>query len=217
MCGRYKGPEDWAELHAVLSGFVPPREQMDLPMEIRPTNKVPVVVQSMDGYEVAYMRWGLVPGFYKGAIKDWKATTFNARLEEIGDKPTYRTPWRRKSFCLIPAAYFWEWSGPHPTQKGKKQRWRIGRADNHQMVFAGLYDTAATEDGVVTSCTMLTHGSGADMSALHDREPAILHPDEWEPYLAGRLDRDLTEPVGAGTLRLSKEDGFDGVATGVLI
>lgn len=38
------------------------------------------------------------------------------------------------------------------------------------------------------------------MSALHDREPAILHPDEWEPYLAGRLDRDLTEPVGGRDL-----------------
>lgn len=85
------------------------------------------------------------------------------------------------------------------------------------MMFAGLYDTATTADGVVTSCTMLTHAAGADMSALHDREPAILHPDEWEPYLAGRLDRDLTEPVGAGTLRLSKEDGFDEAAQGLLI
>jgi hypothetical protein len=39
----------------------------------------------------------------------------------------------------------------------------------------------------------------------------------WEPYLAGRLDRDLTEPVGAGTLQLSKEDGFDEAAQGLLI
>ena len=56
--------------------------------------------------------------------------------------------------------------------------------------------------------SLLTHAAGADMSALHDREPAILHPDEWEPYLAGRLGRDLAEPVGAGTLQLSKEDGL---------
>lgn len=26
---------------------------------------------------------------------------------------------------------------------------------------------------------MLTHAAGADMSALHHREPAILHLDEW--------------------------------------
>ena len=66
----------------------------------------------------------------------------------------------------------------HPTDKRKTQRCRMGRADNHQMMFAGLYDTATTADGVVTSCTMLTHAAGADMSALHGREPAILHPDE---------------------------------------
>jgi hypothetical protein len=36
------------------------------------------------------------------------------------------------------------------------------------------------------------------MSVLHDREPAILQPDEWELYLAGRLDRDLKEAVGQG-------------------
>ena len=65
--------------------------------------------------------------------------------------------------------------------------------------------------------SLLTHAGGADMSALHDREPAILHPDEWEPYLAGALDRDLAEPMGAGALRLSKEDGFDEAAQGLLI
>lgn len=217
MCGRYKGPEDWAQLHAVLSGFVLPAEKIDLPIEIRPTNRVPIVVPSATGYEVIAARWGLVPSFHKGTLKEWKAATFNARLEEIAHKATYRTPWRRKQFCLMPAAYFWEWSGPHPTDKGKKQRWSIGRADNHQMMFAGLYDNATTAGGVVTSCTMFTHASGADMSALHEREPAMLHPDEWESFLAGRLDRDLTEPVSEGTLRMAKEDSFDAPVTGILL
>lgn len=208
MCGRYKGPESWEELHRVLSGFVPPK-QFDLPLEFRPTNKVPIVVPSTTGYEVISARWGLVPGFYTGTLKEWKALTFNARLEEVADKPSYRTAWRRKQFCLMPAAYFWEWSGPHPTEKGKKQRWSIGRADNHQMMFAGLYENATTADGVVTSCTMFTHAAGADMAPLHDREPAILHPDEWEAFLSGRLDRDLQEPVPPGNLRIAKDDSFD--------
>lgn len=216
MCGRYKGPESWAELNAVLSGFVP-AQQMDLPLEFRPTNHVPIVLPTATGYEVTQARWSLIPPFFTKTLKEWTWPTFNARLEDIDTKRTFQNAWRRKQFCLMPADYFWEWSGPHPTDKKKKQRWRISRADNHQLVFAGLYENANTADGLVTSCTILMHGCGDDMRPLHEREPTILHPDEWEPFLAGRLDRDLQDPVSAGTLRVTKDDGFDDAPKGILL
>jgi putative SOS response-associated peptidase YedK len=209
MCGRYKGPDTWAELHEVLSGFAPPAEARAVPAEFRPTNKVPIVLPSAAGFEVSYARWGIVPSFWTKPLKEWKAATFNARLEDVATKSSFRTAWKLKQFCLMPASYFWEWSGEHPTKKGKLQRWRIGRADNHQLVFAGLYDNATTADGLVTSCTMLMHDPGKDMEPFHDREPAILHPDEWEPFLAGRLDRDLKDAVAPGTLRGAIEVEID--------
>ena len=209
MCGRYKGPETWAELHAVLGGFTVP--EFEERSEFRPTNRVPIVLPDAGGaFEVAAARWSLIPNWYRKSLSEWKIATFNARLEDIGDKATFKGAWQRKQFCLMPAAYFWEWSGPHPSgAKGKKQRWRISRADNHHLVFAGLYENAQTMDGIVTSCTILMHEAGPDMEAMHDREPAILAPDEWEPFLTGSLDRDLREPVKPGTLRVAKDDSFD--------
>jgi len=93
--------------------------------------------------------------FFSGKLSERKYPTFNARPEDIADKRTFQSAWKCKQFCLMQAAYFCEWSGPHPSgAKGKKQRWRISRADNHQLVFAGLYGTARTADGIVMSCTI---------------------------------------------------------------
>lgn len=210
MCGRFEGVnETWEELHELLSGFAHfPKEIADVyaGREIRPTNKYPVIAKSKDEtYQIIEARWWLVPGFFKGAVKEWKATTFNAKIEEAAEKPTFRGPWKSKH-CLVAVHSFWEWSGEHPTEPKKKQRYCIRRGDNHPMVLAGLWDCANTADGEVTSFTILTRAPGVDMAVLHNREPVMLDPDQWRPWLACEPMPELRQSTKTGLYRPSLED-----------
>ena len=209
MCGRYKDNEQsWAELHGILAGFTsPPPLSYERP-EVRPTNSCGIVTPCLDGgYRRIEARWGLIPHWHKMGIKDWKATSFNAKIEEAAVKPSFRTAWKFKH-CLVPAAGFWEWAGEHPTDPKKKQRHWITRGDNNPMIMAGLYDTAMTTDGEVTSFTVLTRGAGRDMLDLHHREPVFLHPDQLKRWLDLEPMQDLVNPTQAGTLRHVPERGF---------
>jgi putative SOS response-associated peptidase YedK len=209
MCGRFEGvDETWEQLYELLENFA------QLPSdtaarytgrEIRPTNKYPIIVNApTGGYEIIEARWSLVPFFFKDALKAWKATTFNAKIEEAAAKPSFRGPWKNKH-CLVPVRSFWEWSGEHPTEPKKKQRYCVTRGDNHPMVLAGLWDRAKTMDGEVTSFTILTRGPGEDMARLHNREPVMLDPDQWRRWQACEAMPELVHPASAGLYRTAPE------------
>lgn len=68
---------------------------------VKPTQEV--VILAKTPLEPMLARWWLVPSWHRGGLKDWKATTFNARIEEAKDKPAFRAVWRHGR-CLIPAA-----------------------------------------------------------------------------------------------------------------
>lgn len=205
MCGRFEGVnETWAQLQELLGDFahLPPETAARYAdREIRPTNKYLVLIRSApESYELIEARWSLIPFFFKEGVKDWKATTFNAKIEEAAAKPSFRGPWKTKH-CLVPVRSFWEWSGPHPNQPKKKQRYCITRGDNHPMVLAGLWDRASTADGEVSSFTILTRAPGDDMVNLHNREPVMLDPEQWKPWLDCAPMPELEQPTRAGLYR----------------
>ncbi len=214
MCGRMKGADaTWAEFHDMLSGFAsfpPERAERYAGREIFPTNQYPIIVKAGDNAEVIEARWWLVPFFHKAPVKDWKATTFNAKIEEAADKASFRGPWKSKH-CLVHVSRFWEWKLNNPeAQKSKqtKSRFNIGRSDNHSLVFAGLWDRATTADGEVTSFTVLTRKPGPEMAELHTREPVILDPEQWQPWLDCAPMPELVEPSRAGLVRYAPETAF---------
>ncbi len=165
---------------------------------IAPSVPAPIVVHDFESRQsgVAEARFGLVPHWYRGALRDWKASTFNARVEDAAEKRTFHGPWKYRR-CVVPADAFNEWSGP----RHDRRKWRITRQDNQPLAFAGLWDEARCADGDVTSFCILTRAAGEDMRAIHDREPVILPPDVWEGWMRhGRVD--LFEPT---PLRLLEE------------
>ncbi len=153
--------------------------------EIRPTNNYPILRQAeAGGYEVAVCRWSLVPSWFRDKpLKEFRLTSFNTRIEEAATKASWKGPYARRH-CLVPVATFWEWWGPHPCGDAKKkQRWEIQRADNYDLVFAGIWDRARTADGEIESFSILTRPAGDDLSVGHDREPVSLSPDLWRPWV----------------------------------
>lgn len=209
MCGRYEGEneETWRELHEIFDNFVPSHADL-FGREIRPTVNYPILIKTSAGtYEPVDARWWLIPSWHKGSIKDWKATTFNAKIEEAADKASFRGPWKNRH-CLVPVSSFWEWTLDNPEAPKSKQtktRHSIRRGDNQHLVLAGLWDRANTADGEVASFTILTRAAGADMAALHTREPVALARDQWKPWMDCEPMPELATPGAPGLYRHTVE------------
>ncbi len=159
--------------------------------KVVPTAGAPIVIENPEtgGLEVIPARFGLIPHWYSGALKDWKATTFNARLDTVAEKPVFKGAWKYRH-ALVPADCFYEWSG----ETRSRRKWRITRSDNQSLAFAGLWDCASLPEGDIWSFAILTRDAGHDMIAIHDREPVVLAPDQWDDWLrCGQVD--LTAPV----------------------
>lgn len=199
MCGQF----DALTLLAYgLVGFSPETLKnlvSPVPYIVKPTLGASCLIANPDhgGIEAATLRFGLVPLWYRKSIRDWTATTFNARLEEVETKAVFKGAWRYRR-CVVPAEAFFEWSGP----KTDRTKWRITRADNQPLAFAGIWDQADVLEGEVFSFSLLTRAAGPDMAAIHTREPVVLGPDHWEDWMR-------MKPVDLATstpLRLSRVD-----------
>ncbi|QYK42824.1 MAG: SOS response-associated peptidase [Paracoccaceae bacterium] len=183
MCGRYIDPNlrgTEAELSEIKIDPFPARR-----FNIKPTEQVLILARTpLTGMTA---RWWLVPSWFDGAAaKDWKATTFNARIEEARDKPTFRAVWR-KGRCLIPAGGYYEWTG----ERGARQPHVILSAGNTQtLFFAGL----ASRWRDLLTCTILTRAANDSIAGLHHRMPVILDAEERDAWLGGTDDLD----IGAG-------------------
>jgi len=192
MCGHFE-----ARLYLYLLNAKRESEKGDVQIvetrKIAPSVPAPILVHDSESGQsgVAEARFGLVPFWYRGAIREWKASTFNARVEEAPLKRAFQGPWKYRR-CVVPADAFNEWSGP----KNARRKWRITRADNQPLAFAGLWDEARCADGDVTSFCILTRAAGDDMRAIHDREPVILEPDIWENWMReGQADLHKPAPL----------------------
>jgi len=143
---------------------------------IKPTQHVPALYIEDGEIQLCSARWWFVPHWHKGPAKDWKATTFNAKLEDAANKPSFRTAWKT-SRCIIPATGYYEWTG----EKGQKQPHFIRVQSNLPcMMFAGLRSTL--QDGTDT-CTIMTRAVDKAIGHIHHRMPVILSPDEVKAWL----------------------------------
>jgi putative SOS response-associated peptidase YedK len=77
MCGRFTQNYTWEEVYAFLKVFGTPHN-LRPHYNIAPTTNVDVIRLDREGRrELASMRWGLVPYFWKKSLKEVPAT-FNA-------------------------------------------------------------------------------------------------------------------------------------------
>jgi putative SOS response-associated peptidase YedK len=103
--------------------------------EAYPGYDAPIVRWSPDGgRECVAARFGLVPYWAKDAKIG--RNTYNARSETVAEKPSFRTAWRRRQFCLVPIDWFYE---PN-YESGRAVRWRIGLASGDPFAAAGIWD-----------------------------------------------------------------------------
>jgi putative SOS response-associated peptidase YedK len=179
MCGRFAqrtNPKALAKAFNVAE--VPPVEAR---YNIAPTQEILGVLESPDGREVKFFKWGLIPSWAKDASMG--AKLINARSETVMEKPSFREAFKRRR-CLIPADGFYEWQRTN----SKKQPFFFQMKDERPFGFAGLWDRWLDEHGKpIESCTILTTEANELLKPVHDRMPVILHPHDYDLW----LDEDL--------------------------
>ncbi|GAA1912833.1 SOS response-associated peptidase [Microbacterium aoyamense] len=186
MCGRFVVASAGSELVGALRVDV---EGDDLPepsYNIAPTSRVAIVLDSAKTEpptrRLEPARWGLVPSWAKDPKIGVRA--FNARSEELEDKPMFRGALQKRR-AVVPASGYYEWK---TTDDGKIPHY-IHSADDSPLFFAGLYewwkDPSKAEDADdrwLLSFTILTRDSIGRLGSIHDRMPLFVdadHADAW--------------------------------------
>ena len=158
--------------------------------EVRPTNRAVVFRRHGEGVELVRLRWGLIPWFHRGTVKEWKFATFNARAETVASARSFRDAFKARR-ALIPADGWVEWKG----EGTPKPKFYIEPRGGEPICFAGLWDRCETADaGEVESFTMVTQPPG-ELSDVHDRAPVVLRQPDWARWLD--LDADISDLLTA--------------------
>ncbi len=178
MCGRFvvfSNPEQLQQHFPIdkrLSEFIPN-------YNVAPTQEIVAIIRQESLNVLEKLHWGLVPHWAKDISTAYKM--INARMETIASKPAFRDAFKKRR-CLIPADGFYEWKG----RKGDKQPYFITLPDEKPFAFAGIWETwwnKENEDKPYRSCSIITRDAGECLKDIHDRMPAILHPDTYEIWL----------------------------------
>jgi putative SOS response-associated peptidase YedK len=179
MCGRYGRWSDPEWLVEEFSDLQLPAIPFPPTYNAAPQNQQPVL--RLDPHtgqpELVPMRWGLIP-FWAGPGA-FNRLTFNARAEELSQKPTFRDALKSRR-GLVPTDVFYEWR----RSEKQKQPFAIAFTNQRPFAFAGLWDRWKAEDGTpIESFTIATTISNSLMKPLHDRMPCIFDPSDYRTWL----------------------------------
>lgn len=89
MCGRFTRKYTWQELIA-LYRLTLGTSNLEPRYNICPTTTIDTVVSADGKRELASMRWGLIPSWWNKSLKKMNLATFNARVENVEQKPMFR-------------------------------------------------------------------------------------------------------------------------------
>ena len=156
MCSHYESMKEGAQFILDFGVELPAGAKADVwpcypTTFIRRPPEADVGDEAVPAREALVGLFGLVPHW----AKDTKIgrQTYNARIETVHEKPSYRDAWRKGQHCIVPAVAIYEpdW------RSGKAVPTRISRADGKLMGIAGLWAHWRAPTGeTVHSFTMLT-------------------------------------------------------------
>ena len=197
MCGRYTlvpgGAEGVPEAFDVHGPAPPPR------WNLAPTQQAAVVRVGLDGRELSYLQWGLIPRWAKELSSARRS--INARSETVAEKPSFRAAFQSRR-CLVPASAWYEWTAPDGGPSRSKQAWLIwpdeaGSPDAAGLfAFAGIWESWGQGAEGLETLAILTMEARPEVAEIHERMPVIVRPDEYSAWL-GESDGELGPIFGA--------------------
>ena len=157
-----------------------------------PTDTIDTIVSEQGGRSLVAMRWGLVPRWWSKTLKDINFATFNARAETVTTKPFFRDAFKRTR-CVIPVSGYYEWQD---TPSGKQPWYFTARDGSPALTVAGLWgEWRNPETGqTLKSCTMIVTEPNDFVREVHDRMPALLTEQQFEPWKRGEAGLEYLKP-----------------------
>ena len=155
------------------------------PRDVHITDRAPVVRWNADHAELVERRWSW-PSPYGSPL-------FNMRSDGRNFP---------KDRCLVPMDGFYEYTKPTDPKQKRKDCWLFRPAEGRQFAIAGLL---REHPEVGEAFTLLTCPPGPDVELYHNRQIALLRPDQWRSWLDGSArSLDVLGPTGAGDLRVAR-------------
>ncbi|MDI3258400.1 MAG: SOS response-associated peptidase [Sinobacteraceae bacterium] len=166
--------------------------------EVFPGYAAPMLVlkpEHGEAMRVERAKFGLIP-FWSKDDKIGRRT-YNARSETVATKPSYRGPWRRRQFCIVPVQAFFE---PN-YESGKAIRWKIARGDGKPFGLAAIWDTWRPAEGQTEQSFSLLTVNAADhplMRRFHapddeKRSVVVLGTANYSTWLTADDEEDARE------------------------
>ena len=154
---------------------------------VNPNDMVPVIAPDKYGNSKEFpMIWGFhVEGLEKPIV--------NARIENARDKTTFKESWERHR-CVIPAAYYFEWSRIQSGGTIKpKDQYVIQPAGANATWFAGLYRIEKGYMGFKYPVfTILTRPATPELKNIYDRMPVMLDATDIDTWIRpGKPDKNM--------------------------
>jgi putative SOS response-associated peptidase YedK len=158
------------------------QSELNLPQadDIRINDIGPVMRAAGNVIELVPMRFGFPPTGRGGPV-------FNFRSEGRSFAKSNR--------CLIPGSAFYEFTGT----KYPKTKHRFSLKGAPFMAVAGLWREGQGEEP--SAFTMLTTSPGPDVAPIHDRQIAVLPPQDWAAWISlSKPECGLLRPLPEGSL-----------------
>lgn len=192
MCGRLSQNLTWQQIYTLYT--LPdstPRLDPQPRYNGAPTQEFALCRLDENGTRsMAVLRWGLVP-FWAKDVKIG-ARLINARAETVHEKPAFRSAFRARR-CLIPSNGWFEWK----RTGGGKQPYFLALESGAPASFAALWEQWGRDGQHIESFTIITTEASPGLTDIHDRQPAVVDPDDFTDWLdPGTPQETLQEIIG---------------------
>lgn len=130
-----------------------------------------------------FLNWGLIPHWAKD--ETIRKNTLNAKLETIGEVPSFKNINEQR--CILPVTGFYEWKWLD-SQGKRKEKYRIHLNNESVFGLAGLYSswTKPNNGEVIDSFSLLTTSANEIMAEIHNikkRMPLIMNSQQAKEWL----------------------------------
>jgi putative SOS response-associated peptidase YedK len=185
MCGKFTRMYSWQQVFE-FSDFLRPAED---PIETTtPMRFAPVIRLDTDGKRTtSAMRWGFADRRAKSPVE--RPKHMHARSETIDTLPTFSEAFAGARGIVVVNTF----NEGEELPGGKTKQWTITPRDGKPVGIAVIYEQWEHTDGnEILTFVMATTPANKLISAITDRMPAILPPEQWATWL-GETNAPLSE------------------------
>lgn len=177
------------------SDFFPSRKALN--------SLAPIVINHNDEIKLLPARWDLIPKWWSQPLEEKNYTSYNARIETLSEKDTYKDAWKNGQRCLIPATGFYEWQNKKQMSDTRSPlKFEIQKSDYPLFAFAGIWSlfNSIDNENLYTFTIITTEADEQMLTIPHHRMPVIINTESELTW----LDHKLTPEDAIEVLRESQ-------------